>query len=102
MESFLIFYKNLSQLVKERKTNQVDSVRLCSAINKLNTDRLEIIYTIIVHYYLQEQKKPSLPSKDFIPYQGNNSDGYRAPMFDLNNLPLELQCIIEEYVSRQK
>ena len=83
------------------------------SVVKLSDEHLEIIYALILHFYITEEKtnkidlfkaldnssqKKIQDIKKFIPYNGKLSDIGKGIFYQLNSLPLVLQQVIAAYI----
>lgn len=90
-------------------------LEICSMINQLNDEQLEILYSLIIHHYIQEQLKKGHNIDDikqqlmkdeskgkrkiiFHPYKGKGFDSGKGCTYVTKNLPDQLQIVIARYV----
>lgn len=109
MEHKFVIYDIISS--KEDIKN-INWNNICQIINKLSTEQGEIIYGLILHYYLLELykknndinivknqlKKMCSNRKLHTIYNSKSFTNGRGIIFTLDNLPLPLQQIIAKYV----
>jgi len=111
-QKFLLY----DDLVSKIDANEIDWLKVCSTINSLPIEHLEIIYALILHHYLLDmQMKSANPNltiyidrlrgfadgrKPHIqqPYGVRVFSSGKGIMFTVNSLPEQLQHIISTYV----
>jgi len=93
MNKFLEYYQRLVEEA-ESITDENINKQIWTSINRLPTKYTEFIYFIILHHYLTENGSASLP------YFCKIQPGGRGVIFNVDNIPLELQKIILAYLVR--
>lgn len=81
-----------------RKSSQaIDLRKICSTINNLPDEHILIVFLLILHHELTENKGTRFKA---IPYNGQLFSAGRGVMYTMMNLPPFLQRIIACYINR--
>jgi hypothetical protein len=96
----LPIYDELVVRINDTEGKSFDWDRIRSAINQLTDEtQLEILYALILHHYFLEQSTKG-GNMRMIPYLGKTPDPTgRGVLYNVSNLPLNLQKIIALYVT---
>ncbi len=100
-QSLKMEYSLYSKLLQSSAS--FDPNDICSKINKLPKDHLEIIGSLIIHHYIITSKSSSKviigPRKIKKIYKGETNKDSQGILFTFSILPSEVQNVISSYVN---
>ncbi len=85
------------------KNKEYDVKKVCSRINSLPDNQLEIVQALILYYYASTGggSLGDGSTKFRLPYGGKVFDGGRGCLFTLSTLPRELQDLLAVFVDHE-
>lgn len=76
-----------------------DASKICSTINNLSDDHMEVIFAMILHHFFLEQGGKVITRKT-TPFSGKHLlHGTKGLIYTFSSLPPDLRKIISAYVS---
>jgi len=93
MIQFPLYFK-----LKQNLITDYDIKIICSKINNLDEESIEIIQALILTFYITNSGHIDI-NKFKLPYNGKTVAGGKGCYYTFNNLPIELQHIIATYVN---
>lgn len=92
-EPLFPLYDRMYEQVVNKKSEEDPDIKIWPQVSKLEIKNARIIFFIIVRYARLHGNKEEIPYVKKIP------DGRKGPIYDVENLPLELKLIIAECIS---
>jgi hypothetical protein len=90
-------YSELYSLIKDEEETHMNWSIASSKINALSTEKMELIYALILCYFIKENHV--IPDKKrFVPYKGKLMDGNHGVLFHINQIPIRLQMILSKFL----
>jgi hypothetical protein len=83
--------------LKENLITEYDPKSICSKINCLDDENIEIVQALILTYFITHNGHIDV-NKFKLPYNGKTVAGGKGCYYTFNNLPFYLQHIIATYV----
>lgn len=103
-------YDELKHLIEtEHIQKNLDIQNICSTINKMSNEHCTVIFILILHHYLtsghiNSSKKNLIEMLEkrtlsrVVTYRGKVMKSGKGIMYKINDLPIDLQMIIEKYI----
>lgn len=97
--SYFPLYDNLLQDLPTKELTQKQKDEFIKNISKIDTNGLELIYSLIHFYFIRNEEYSSIVD---VPYNGtkveNENDKYDVS-WDIDNFPVKLKQLLYKFVS---
>lgn len=90
-------YPLYDELLRHSDKIVPDQAKLSVMINKMNSEKFEVIYSLILHHAILNK---SLNHLKPVPYEAKFLNGKTGPIFKIQNLPPVLIKVLWLYVDR--